>query len=74
MKANITFKNAAITLANVEVSHIGKYCISFELNEDMMNATMYQLLMKAEATISEGAFSNKIFVAASPKVLYVDFV
>lgn len=53
MRANIVFKEAQIALNQVRVTIIGSTHVTFRLNPEMENAVVYQLLMNADAGISE---------------------
>ena len=74
MKTNITFKNEQITLAQVEVTFIGTSIVAFLLNDDMKNATTYQLLMNNNATISEWKSLNRTDVSVALSKVEIQFV
>jgi hypothetical protein len=74
MKANIYFKQEQITLAHVEVTFIGTSIVAFLLNDDMKNATTYQLLMNNKATISEWKSLNRTDVQAPLEKVEIYFL
>jgi hypothetical protein len=74
MLANITLKQANVTLQNVVISSLTKTHVSFKLTDNLKNATIYQLLDNISATIDNYAYSKTISVIVKREHIDISFV